>query len=127
SSKLGSLSYQRDANGRVTRESQTGLPAPPTHGTQSSVYHTTEHITTLDGVGGYTYDAANELTSSPNATFGYAPLGDRTATTPSGGNPNSGASASFTYDGDGLRTSKSAGSTTTSFTWDPTASVPTLL
>lgn len=54
----------------------------------------------------YTYDALNQLTQSQ--------LGGGTATT-------------YAYDGDGLRASKTTGSTTTSFAWDDAGSLPLLI
>lgn len=63
------------------------------------------------------------------STYAYDSLGDRTAvTTPSGtttlsydqlGRLTAYGSTSYTYDGDGLRTSKTTGRTTEAFTWEP--------
>ena len=41
--------------------------------------------------------------------------------------PPSGSSASYSYDGDGLRTTKTVGASTSRFLWDQTASTPLLL
>jgi RHS repeat-associated protein len=154
SSTLASLSYSRDPAGLITSESQTGLPGPASTsygytqlnqlasaGSSAYSYDQAENVTQLDGTSGYSYDQANELTSSPTGSYSYDQLGERTATTPNSGPATnysydqagrltsiSGATtASYTYNGDGLRTSQTAGGTASTYTWDQTSSLPLLL
>ena len=153
SNTLASLSYQRDADGQVTQASSSGLN-DTTHnynyntlnqltqdGGTTYGYDAADNPTTLVGASNYSYDAANELTNSPSATYTYDTLGDRTAATPTTGTATSytydqagrlssvtgPVNASYTYDGDGLRASKTTGGSTTYFAWDHTANLPLLL
>ena len=70
----------------------------------------------------FTYDAEGErigVKASASATaYGYDQAGRLVSV--SGG-------ISYAYDGDGLRTSKTVGTTTTQFAWDETTGVPLLL
>lgn len=115
-------------------------------------YDKAKNITELDGSGSntYTYNNDSELTNSPTGTYQDNTLGERTcwatgsttcsnpttgdatysydqdqnltaATTPAG------ASAAYTYNGDGQLMSSTMGGTTTQFTWDDTATDPALL
>lgn len=156
SSTLASLSYTRDNKGLITAVNSTGLPAGDAHSygynsldqitadnTDSYAYDHADNPTTLMSAGPNTFDAANELTATPAASFGYDSLGERTSTTPTGGSatsygydqasrltsytPPSGPTASYTYDGSGLRMSKTVGTTTTRFLWDPTGTLPLLI
>ncbi|WP_313539507.1 RHS repeat-associated core domain-containing protein [Leifsonia aquatica] len=80
----------------------------------------------------YSYDANGNRTGktptgstattygSTATTYGYNAAGE--LTTISGA-----ASATYTYNGDGLRATKTAGSTTLTFTWDTRGKVPQLL
>ncbi len=91
------------------------------------------------------FDAADQLSTSTSGsnttTYSYNSEGQRTATTPPSG-PSTGfsydqagdltglsgpASASYTYNGDGLRVSKTVGTTTTDQVWDTSASVPRVI
>jgi len=87
--------------------------------------------------------AAVEITaaaaSGGKTTYSYDPEGDRTGVTAAGqagvslsydqaGRLTSyGAAATYGYDGDGLRMSKTVGGTTTTFAWDQSGAVPLLL
>jgi RHS repeat-associated protein len=155
-STLATLAYTRDPIGQVTAETQTGLPGPTntsytytklnqlaTAGTSNYSYDNAGNLTQLDGNTGYTYDQADELTSSPSATYSYDQLGERTSSTPIGSSPTtysydqagrliaytppSGPATTFAYNGDGLRASKTTGSTTANFTWDTTAPLALIL
>ncbi|HEU4977807.1 MAG TPA: RHS repeat-associated core domain-containing protein, partial [Solirubrobacteraceae bacterium] len=156
SSTLASVAYTRDNKGLITQTTSTGLPAGDSHAygyntldqltsdnADSYAYDAADNPTTLMSAGPNSFDAANELTATPAATFGYNSLGERTSTTPTGGSattygydqagrlasytPPTGPAASYAYDGSGLRMSKTVGTTTTHFLWDPTGTLPLLL
>jgi RHS repeat-associated protein len=87
--------------------------------------------------------ALKPTTSQPTATtYSYNTRGDRTGVTPPSGSASSlgydqanrltsftqgSTSASYTYSGTGLRMSKTVGSVIATFTWDTTATVPTMI
>jgi RHS repeat-associated protein len=87
--------------------------------------------------------AAVEITAatagSSKITYGYDKQGNRTSVTPAGQPATAltydqanrlisyGTSASYAYNGDGLRMSKKVGSTTTGFAWDQSGALPLLL
>jgi RHS repeat-associated protein len=144
SSPLASLSYTLDADGLVTGDTETGLPHVSGQADRDYGYDNANNLTQLDGSNGYTYDQANELTSSPTQNFNYDQSGERTSATPIDGGdattyaydqsgrlstytPVQGDPTNFAYDGDGLRTSSTQGDTTTSFTWDQTSGLPLML
>jgi RHS repeat-associated protein len=102
-------------------------------------------LTTLSNGTVQNYDNAGELTSSVTggATTSYSEntRGDRTAITPPSGTATAltytqadqlasytkaSTSVSYTYNGDGLRAA-ATGATTATYTWNMTASTPTLL
>lgn len=73
----------------------------------------------------YAYDADGRRVSSTPASgtatdYGYNAAGQLTSISGK-------VTASYTYDGDGLRASKTTGGTTTAFTWDARSSTATLL
>jgi YD repeat-containing protein len=73
----------------------------------------------------YTYNSEGQRTattppSGPATAYSYDQAGDLTGISGS-------ASASYTYNGDGLRMSKTVGSTTTNQVWDTSGSVPRVL
>jgi RHS repeat-associated protein len=92
-----------------------------------------------------TYNAGSELTTettgSAVTTFGYDAEGDRTSMTPPTGTASSytydqeerltGVSgpttASYVYNGDGLRMSKTVNGTVTAYDWDQSGSLPLLI
>ena len=150
---LASLNYQRDSDGQITQASSSGLN-DPTHSytyntlnqlsadnTNSYSYDNADNPTTLAGASGYTYDAANQLASSPTASYSYNSLGQRTTTTPTSGTATNygydeagrltsvtaATNATYTYDGDGLRATRTTGGSTSYFAWDRTSSLPLLL
>jgi RHS repeat-associated protein len=90
------------------------------------------------------YNAGGELTSRAGpgrfrVSYGYDRNGERTKVSQSahaavvlgydqaGRLVRYGTAASYAYNGDGLRVSKTVGTVTTTFTWDQTAPVPLLL
>jgi RHS repeat-associated protein len=93
----------------------------------------------------YTGTSSNDCGSAPTGatTYTYDSDGNRTTTTPASGSAiaytynsadqltqyqlGSSTPTSYSYDGDGLRESKTTGSTTTSYLWDESASTPPLL
>jgi RHS repeat-associated protein len=114
-------------------------------------YDAARNMTQLNGsgTGSYAYNSQSELTSSPAGTYGDNALGERTCFTTSGtcANPGTGSETTYSYDADqnltqvatpsvtvgyvyngaGQLMNSTQGSTTTDFTWDDTASTPTLL
>lgn len=141
-STLASLSYIRNADGLLAADTGLGLPSPPTQPTDGYSYDPADNPTQLDGNTGYNYDDANELTSSPTQTDTYNQLGARTSATTTGSSPTTYAydqasrltnytspvgTTTFGYNGDGLRTTTTAGATMSSFAWDQTGTLPDLL
>jgi RHS repeat-associated protein len=81
----------------------------------------------------YAYDQAGRLTRYTGPEGGLG-LSVEDPTSPQSGNTEHAAtvnapsvSASYSYDGDGIRTGKTLNGTSTSFLYDPTAAIPTLL
>lgn len=153
---LAALAYTRDPLGELTSETQTGLPGPAdlsysynqlnqltSAGSSNYSYDNAGNVTQLAGASAYSYDDASQLTSSPTATYTNDQVGERTASTPTAGGqtsyaynqagrlisytPPTGPATSFAYNGDGIRTSRSTGTSTSNFKWDLTAGSPTLL
>lgn len=156
STTLASLDYTRDAKGLLTHVDSTGLPGTASHtysytslaqlaadNSDTYAYDAADNPTTLAGVSGGSFDAANQLNSNAGGSFTYDALGERTSSTPTGGaatnygydqagrltsfTPSSGSSATYTYDGTGLRASKTVGTATKQFLWDLTGSLPLML
>jgi len=89
------------------------------------------------------YDTANELTSlisgTQTTTFSYDTRGNRLSRTPPSGPALTyaydqanrivafGSGASYRYDGDGLRMSKTVSGTSEAFTWQRSGTLPLLL
>jgi RHS repeat-associated protein len=94
---------------------------------------TTNGTTTLD----YTYDDADQMTDVEGTTYDYDDNGNRTdggADTYDWDHENrlvassvDSVSASYEYNGAGLRTSRTVGATTVGFVWDQNASLPVVL
>jgi RHS repeat-associated protein len=153
---LSSLTYTRDNNGQVTGESMQGLPGGDQQyvydrrnrltqgGAAGYAYDGAGNATTINGRAA-TYDAANELQTAGTTSYSYDSLGQRVEVRPlpsavtSNGYDQAGNLISvdrsgdqplantYTYDGDGLRASKTSSGATTYFTWDATRGVPLLL
>ena len=98
-------------------------------------YDAADNIVRLTTGDSLQYDPANELTSLTSGsgittTFTFDPRGDRTRTTPPAGPPINytydqasrltayGTLATYTYNGDGLRMSKTVGGVAEPFAWD---------
>jgi RHS repeat-associated protein len=85
----------------------------------------------------YSYDDANQLTSAGGTTYGYDNNGNqisRGADTLAWDRENrltsatiGGPATTYTYNGDGLRQTRTSGGNTTSYVWDVAARVPMLL
>lgn len=110
-------------------------------------YDNAGNLTTLDDGTALTYDNASQLQTATPATgpvvsYGYNPQGDRTSITPAGGTATTlgydqddrltsytspTVSASYTYNGDGLRMSKTVAGTTTQFAYDTSGALPLIL
>jgi len=83
--------------------------------------------------------ATGTTTSGVPTSYQYDKQGNRTTITPSGGTSTTltydqanrltayGTAATYTYDGDGLRASKTVGASTKAFTWDESGQLPLLL
>ena len=110
--KLASATQVFDAAGQLCWTTTTTVSSP-TCGSPAT------------GATTYSYDANGNRTGktpsgSASATYGYNVAGE--LTTVSGA-----AAATYTYDGDGLRATKTAGSSSLTFTWDARGKVPQLL
>ena len=85
------------------------------------------------------YDHADQLTTGHGGTFSYDQRANRISFTPSSGSALTytydganrltgyGATASYAYDGDGLRVSKTTGGTPEAYVWDRQATLPAIL
>jgi RHS repeat-associated protein len=83
--------------------------------------------------------ASGTAASGVPTSYQYDKQGNRTTITPSGGTSMTlsydqanrltayGTTATYTYDGDGLRASKTVGASTTAFTWEQSGQLPLLL
>lgn len=128
--------YQYDPSDRLT-----------TAGPTSYNYDAANNLTT-QGTGEYTYDHADQLETSPGASYTYNEAGQRTKTKPTSGpattyeydqadnllavnQPHEGSTPAiedtYTYNGNGLRTSETIASSTSHLTWDESEPLPTLL
>jgi len=143
-----SATYTRDNNGQVG--SENGGPAyaysPLNQVTGASgvsyTYDLADRLTqTVSGntTTNFNYDNADQLTSTSvvggtSTSYGYDAAGRRTqsgSTALTWNQANQllsfGSSASYAYNGDGLRTSKIVGGTSHPYTWDLSGSLPVLL
>jgi len=114
----------------------------------SYAYDNADNITALTSGASLQYDTANELTSlthnSITTTFNFDPRGNRTLMTPPSGpatnysydqanrltaynNGNPPTAATYTYNGVGLRMSKTVGGILEPFVWDVAEGLPLLL
>ena len=149
-----SFTYTRDNAGQLASVTPTGVTqGNETYGYNSLNQLTTvnsptygydhgDNITTI-GSATVAYDAANEATSltqgTATTTNTYDLRGDRTQMTPQGGATTTygydqavrlvsyGSAATYAYNGDGLRMSKTVSGTTTQSTWDLSGSLPALI
>lgn len=148
---LASIVDGWDNAGRLQNEATTGLPGlGQSYGydqlnrlvnSGSYAYDAADNPTTLAGASGFTYDAANELQSAPDGGYSYDSLGERTGFNPTSGTATSyiydqagrltsvsgAAAATYTYDGDGLRATKTVGGIAQHFVWDDSSTLPRVL
>ncbi len=105
SETLAKVAYERDHDGQVTKETQSGLPG---EATTEYGYTSNERLEKASGTG-YEYDsagnptklgtvtstfnAADELTKAGSTTYSYNEVGQRTKTT-----PESGPATTYAYD-----------------------------
>lgn len=135
SGSLSPADYVYDAQSRVTKDT-------PGSGTAKSyVEDASGNLTTLPNGASGTYNYASELTSGGSTSFTYDASGNRlsesgdatVSATYNGANElksydDAAANmTSATYNGNGLRTSSTIGSSTQNFTWDTVPSTPELL
>jgi RHS repeat-associated protein len=139
--------YTYDARNRLTQDTRSNRTAT------SWSYDATDNLkTSTDTASGitksYGYDAANSQlmslqtsgSSTQTISYGYNPNGDRIAatgavSTSDGYNQadelisftQGTTSASYRYDGDGLRASKTVGSSTEGYVWDMAEGMPVIL
>lgn len=128
--------YAYDADSRLAKSNGT------TFG-----YDAANNVTKISSTE-YTYDAASQIATATSGTLQYNKLGQRIKNTPTGDvtttysydqagnltaieNPSDSDTAAFkgtyTYDGTGLRTVETRGSSTYPMVWDTTAELPLLL
>jgi RHS repeat-associated protein len=157
SSVLQRFTYSRNADSLVSSATQTNQPTVTysydalnqlTQDAQGSdAYDPAGNLIKLSSTTSLAYNAGDELTSSSTGksgatTYSYDAERQRTATTPSTGPASNltfdqtgnltryshgSTSATYAYNGDGLRMAKSVGGSTTAFTWDTAVSTPLLL
>ena len=157
---LASLTYTRNPNGEVTKETTTGLPGPTT---TEYRYDENSRLTTA-GTNKYEYDAADnptktesgidhyneadELTETSSAKYAYDEIGERTKREPTNGaaatytynqageltgvrQPAEGSTLaiedSYTYDGEGIRTTQTKQGNKTYDAWDVAGELPLIL
>ena len=130
------IEYSYDDNNRLTEAEGN-----------SYAYDAANDPTTTPGSTN-TYNEADELGSSTGASYTYNEVGQRTKTTPTSGpatsygydqagnltsveRPAAGETTAiddtYGYNGDGLRTSQTAGETTNYLTWDTSGELPLIL
>jgi RHS repeat-associated protein len=154
---LASVAYSRDSNGQVKTTNTTGLPGTASIGygydannrltsAGASTYeYDAADNATKTGTSTNTYDAAGELETGTGVSYGYDQLGERTTTSPKGGQTTTygydqagnltqvkqgklgGLNDLYTYNGDGLRSAQIKGKTATHFTWDMHRGLPLIL
>jgi RHS repeat-associated protein len=154
---LASLDYTRDGSGQLASQSGTGVGQPAeaygytalqqlrdVNGSAAFGHDDADNLTRLRGAT-QAFDVANQLTSStPDGdsatTYGYDNRGNRTSRTAPGQSAVSYAydqadrlksfdsgMASYAYNGDGLRESKTVSGMTTAFTWDISSGMPLVI
>jgi RHS repeat-associated protein len=144
-----------DARSRLTQDTQTGGANGPT--TLTWGYDAGDNLTSIGNAATNTtstlsYDAAHELTGlsttangtqTHSLTYSYNANGDRTGQTDAVTSASAtfgydqadrltsyragSTSASYSYNGDGLRVAKTVNGTTTSYVWDLAEGMPLLL
>lgn len=127
-----------------TKTLELASVTPASQSTINYSYDKAKNITELDGnATALAYNSDSELTTGPAGTYSYNNLGERTGYTPSSGSASSytydqnqdltaattptGRSVSDTYNAADQLMSSTTSGTTTTFTWDDTATDPALL
>ena len=103
---LGSLVYERDGDGQVTKTTTTVLPGPATSestldendrlieaNTRAYKYDKANNPEEIEGTSGYAYNKADELEKGGGNTYSYTEDGQRTKT-----KPTTGPATTYTYD-----------------------------
>ncbi|UOZ08473.1 RHS repeat-associated core domain-containing protein [Amycolatopsis sp. WQ 127309] len=103
--KVGTATQAFDAAGRLCWNLSSGTAASPTC------------VTAPGGSTTYSYDALGNRTKAGAKTYSYDQAGRLTSVT---------GTATYRYNGDGLRAAKTVGTATTAYVWDG-AEVPSLL
>jgi RHS repeat-associated protein len=158
---LASFSYSRDKNGQLEKTIQKGFPGRPEEllygydadnrllKSNGTVYeYDATNLPTKFGPDLLAYDKASQISTAGSATVTYNKLGQRTKSTPSGGQATSYSydqagnlisaqkpaegenpeiNNTFKYDGTGLRTTETNGASTYPMVWDSTGELPLLL
>jgi len=141
---VGNRSQVVDTNGTTTLgyDSLYRLNAVtyPNANTQSYTYDPMGNRLTKVNNGAttsYTYDDADQMTAAGGVTYGYDNNGNQASrgTDTFGYNVENrltstslgGTSGSYVYNGDGLRTSRTIGATTTTFAWGNATGMPVIL
>lgn len=157
STSLLSETYTHNADNLLTAQSSSTVSYTPLHQVQNSElsgstisysYDAADRLTEIEGATTATlaYNGGSQLTTSTVGTaatdYGFDPDGDRTSVTPPTGAATentynqaqqltgastTGLTASYSYNGDGLRMSKRVNGTTEQYTWDQSGSLPLLL
>jgi RHS repeat-associated protein len=156
SNTLLNLLYARNADGLVTKESTRSFAYDGLNRLTSDSLAKTAYsydaadelakLTASTGTTTFSYDAANELTAATTGagatTYTYDKQGNRLGATLPGGSPatytydqanrligfsNSTTTASYGYNGDGLRMSKTANATAEPLAWDIAEGLPLLI
>ncbi|MGA3117303.1 MAG: RHS repeat-associated core domain-containing protein [Syntrophobacteraceae bacterium] len=145
-----SLGYTRTGAGLLASEAlNSGTPTTYTYdqaarltaasGQGDYTYDAGDRVTAMPTVSALAYDVADQLAIAAGGTFTYDERGNRI-----GFNPNSqptltysydgvnrligyGSGASYAYDGDGLRVSKTVDGKAENYTWDRQAALPRIL
>ena len=156
SSPFASFSYGRDNVNQVQSVASAGVPTDnrtygytPMNQLSSDnggtyAYDNADNLTGFPSGANLAHDAANQLVSltstAGTTTFGYDSRGNRTTVTPPAGpastltydqanrlKGHNTANATYAYNGEGLRMSKTVAGATTGFTWDVAQGLPLLL
>lgn len=151
---FASFTYGRDDEDRITSTTPTGVGSPETY-TYSALdrlatldgagyaHDAADNLTALPDGTTFAHDAAGQLQSQTaggqTTTYSFDSRGNRTALAPPTGPATTlgwdqanrlktfGATATYAYDGDGQRSSKTVSGVTQAFVWDTSGGVPLLL
>jgi RHS repeat-associated protein len=114
-STLSSLTFQRDGNGNVTSATRN-VPQPPAPapGVNGFTYGAGEQVSS------FSYDALGRVTQDSLNSYTWDLAGELTAYSGANG------SASFVYDGFGMRVSSTSGGVSQSFVWNYALGLPSI-